>query len=129
MVKEQKNKKNYLQICGWALVAVAIICSLTLWGQRLASEKAYKTVQVSVNYTDVASLANGNQLSVPQMLDILKTHGVSAVLFKEVSVGDLERLGKVDLTLGEQSASGCLCRTSQQHHHDPRRDPLYCPFG
>ncbi len=35
------------------------------------------------------------------MLDTLQAHGVSAVLFKEVSVGDLERLGKVDLTLGD----------------------------
>lgn len=101
MVKVQQNRKNYLQLFGWVLVAVAIVCSLTLWGQRLAVEKAYKTVQVSVNYTDVVSLANGNQLSVPQMLDTLKEHGVSAVLFKEVSVGDLERLGKVDLTLGD----------------------------
>lgn len=101
MVKEQQSRKNYLQLFGWALVAVAIVCSLTLWGQRLAAEKAYKTVQVSVNYTDVVSLANGNQLSVPQMLDTLQAHGVSAILFKEVSVGDLDRLGKVELTLGD----------------------------
>ena len=101
MVKDQQTLKKYLQIFGWVLVALAVAGSLTLWGQRLAAEKDYKTVQISVNYTDVVSLANGNQLSVPEMLDTLQTHGVSAVLFKEVSVGDLERLGKADLTLGD----------------------------
>ncbi len=101
MVKDQQTLKKYLQIFGWVLVALAVAGSLTLWGQRLAAEKDYKTVQISVNYTDVVSLANGNQLSVPEMLDTLQAHGVSAVLFKEVSVGDLERLGKVDLTLGD----------------------------
>ncbi len=100
-MKDQQTLKKYLQIFGWVLVALAVAGSLTLWGQRLAAEKDYKTVQISVNYTDVVSLANGNQLSVPEMLDTLQAHGVSAVLFKEVSVGDLERLGKVDLTLGD----------------------------
>ncbi len=64
-MKDQQTLKKYLQLFGWALVAVAVAGSLTLWGQRLAAEKDYKTVQISVNYTDVVSLANGNQLSVP----------------------------------------------------------------
>lgn len=99
-MKEEQNRKKYLWIFGWLLVGVAILCSLTLWGQRLSAEKDYKTVQISVNYTDVLTMADGNQLSVPQMLETLKERGVSAVLFKEVSVGDLVRLGKAEVTFG-----------------------------
>lgn len=100
-MKDKESMKKYLLIFGWAVVALAVVCSLTLWGQRLAAEKEYNHLQISANYTDVVSLANGNDLTVPQMLELLKEQGVSAVLFKEVSVGDLERLGKVDLTLGD----------------------------
>ena len=99
-MSEQKIWSKYLKLSGWGIVVIAILCSLTLWGQRLAAEKNYNNVQISVNYTDVVSMANGNNLSVEEMAALLQERGVTALLFKEVSVGDLLRQGKVGLAVG-----------------------------
>lgn len=93
------NLKRMKQV-GWLLVALAVICSFTLWGQRLQSEADYKQVQMVVNYNDILALANGNQMSQEELAAQLQARGVSAVLFKEWSLGDLVNNGQVALQLG-----------------------------
>ncbi len=93
------NLKRMKQ-AGWLLVALAVICSFTLWGQRLQSEADYKQVQMVVNYNDILALANGNQMSQEELAALLQERGVSAVLFKEWSLGDLANNGQVALQLG-----------------------------
>ena len=51
----------------WLLVAIAVICSFTLWGQRLQSEADYKNVQMVVNYNDIVALANGNDMTQEEL--------------------------------------------------------------
>lgn len=93
------NLKRMKQV-GWLLVAIAVICSFTLWGQRLSSEADYKNVQMLVNYNDIIALANGNDLSQEELAAELQQRGVSAVLYKELSLGDLANNGQVALQLG-----------------------------
>lgn len=93
------NLKRMKQ-AGWLLVALAVICSFMLWGQRLQSEADYKQVQMVVNYNDILALANGNQMSQEELAAQLQARGVSAVLFKEWSLGDLANNGQVALQLG-----------------------------
>lgn len=93
------NLKRMKQ-AGWLLVALAVICSFTLWGQRLESEADYKNVQMVVNYNDIMALANGNQMSQEELAAQLQERGVSAVLYKEWSLGDLVNNGQVALQLG-----------------------------
>ena len=93
------NLKRMKQ-AGWLLVALAVICSFTLWGQRLQSEADYKQVQMVVNYNDILALANGNQMSQEELAAQLQARGVSAVLFKEWSLGDLANNGQAALQLG-----------------------------
>lgn len=93
------NLKRMKQ-AGWLLVALAVICSFTLWGQRLESEADYKNVQMVVNYNDIMALANGNQMSQEELAARLQERGVSAVLYKEWSLGDLANNGQVALQLG-----------------------------
>ncbi len=93
------NLKRMKQ-AGWLLVALAVICSFTLWGQRLQSEADYKQVQMVVNYNDILALANGNQMSQEELAAQLQARGVSAVLFKEWTLGDLANNGQVALQLG-----------------------------
>lgn len=93
------NLKRMKQ-AGWLLVALAVICSFTLWGQRLQSEADYKQVQMVVNYNDILALVNGNQMSQEELAAQLQARGVSAVLFKEWSLGDLVNNGQVALQLG-----------------------------
>lgn len=93
------NLKRMKQ-AGWLLVALAVICSFTLWGQRLESEADYKNVQMVVNYNDIMALANGNQMNQEELAAQLQERGVSAVLYKEWSLGDLANNGQVALQLG-----------------------------
>ncbi len=94
------NLKRMKQL-GWLLVAIAIVCSLTLWTQRMESEADYKHVQMVVNYNDVVALANGNDMSREELVAEMQQRGVSAVLYKEWSLGDLANNGQVALQLGQ----------------------------
>lgn len=93
------NLKRIKQ-AGWLLVAIAVLCSFTLWGQRLQSEAGYKNVQMVVNYNDIVALANGNNMTQSALCEEFQQRGVSAVLFKEWSLGDLASNGQVSLQLG-----------------------------
>ena len=97
--RKNMNQKRLKQ-AGWLLVLVAVICSFTFWGQRLASEKDYKNVQMVVNYSDVVALANGNQMTQEALSEKLQDRGVSAILYKEASLGDLAHNGQVELLMG-----------------------------
>ncbi len=94
------NLKRMKQL-GWLLVAVAVVCSLTLWAQRMQSEADYKQVQMVVNYNDIVALANGNDMSEAELTKEMQKRGVSAVLYKEWSLGDLANNGQVALELGQ----------------------------
>lgn len=93
-----KNKK--LWIFALTMLLIAIAASAVIWGERLKAESAYKNVQMIVNIDDMESLANAKNLSMQEMAEELQTRGVSVVLFKEKSVADLERMGKVETALG-----------------------------
>ncbi len=94
-------KLNRIKKVGWLLVAIAVICSFTLWGQRMQSEANYKNVQLAVNYNDVVALANGNDMTLEEMMAEMQQRGVSAVLYKEWSIGDLANKGLISLQLGQ----------------------------
>ena len=94
------NLKRMKQL-GWLLVAIAVVCSLTLWGQRMQSEADYRNVQMIVNYNDIVALANGNDMSEAELAGEMQQRGVSAVLYKEWSLGDLANNGQVSLQLGQ----------------------------
>ncbi len=98
-IKNQAKDKK-LWIFALVVLAVAIAASAVIWGERLKVESAYKDVQVAVNIDDMESLANAKNLSMAKMAEELQTRGVSIVLFKEKSVSDLERMGKIEMALG-----------------------------
>ena len=93
-------KSKGLKKFAWILVAISVLCSLTIWAQRIGVEKEYNHVQMVVNSNDVYALANGNQLTTAEMVEMLQERGVSAALFKELSIADLKNRGIVSLEVG-----------------------------
>jgi len=93
-------KSKGLKKFAWILVAISVLCSLTIWAQRISVEKEYNHVQMVVNSNDVYALANGNQLTTAEMVEMLQERGVSAALFKELSIADLKNRGIVSLEVG-----------------------------
>ncbi|NMA02246.1 MAG: hypothetical protein GX923_06750 [Clostridia bacterium] len=94
--------KKHLNPIAYALIAVAIIASLFLAGQRMNIEKDYNQVEIMVNYTELVSLARANNLEITELADLLKAKGLTGVLVKEISLGDLERSGEVQIKQGQE---------------------------
>lgn len=93
------NLKRMKQI-GWLLVIAGVLCSLFLWGQRMQSEADYKSVQMVVNYSDIVAMANANDMTEEALATELQKRGVSAVLYKEWSIGSLNANGQVAIEVG-----------------------------
>ena len=89
-----------LKQIGWLIVVVGVLCSLFLWGQRMQSEANYKNVQMVVNYSDIVAMANANALTEEEFAKALQERGVSAVLYKEWSLGSLNANGQVAIEVG-----------------------------
>ncbi|MBP3584295.1 MAG: hypothetical protein J6J59_01245 [Peptococcaceae bacterium] len=85
---------------GWFFVITGVLCSLFLWSQRMQSEADYNNVQMIVNYSDVVALANANDLTEEEFAQMLQQRGVSAVLFKEWSLGSLNANGQIAIEVG-----------------------------
>ena len=89
-----------LKQIGWLIVVAGVFCSLFLWGQRMQSEANYKNVQMVVNYSDIVAMANANDLTEEEFAKALQERGVSAVLYKEWSLGSLNANGQVAIEVG-----------------------------
>ena len=92
---------NRIKQVGWLLVFAGVLCSLFLWGQRMQSEADYKSVQMAVNYSDVVAMANANDLTEEEFAKKLQNRGVSAVLYKEWSLGSLNANGQIAIEVGK----------------------------
>ena len=100
-----KSQDKKLIILAVVIIAVALLAAAVVWQERLKSEAAYKDVQIVVNMDDIATLANSQNISIEEMSNLLKERGVSVVLFKERSIADLERMGKLDVQVGKNILS------------------------
>ena len=89
-----------LKQIGWLIVVAGVLCSLFLWGQRMQSEANYKNVQMVVNYSDIVAMANANDMSEEEFARELQVRGVSAVLYKEWSIGSLNATGQISIAVG-----------------------------
>lgn len=85
---------------GWFFVITGVLCSLFLWSQRMQSEADYNHVKMIVNYSDVVAMANANDLTEEEFAQMLQQRGVSAVLFKEWSLGSLNANGQIAIEVG-----------------------------
>ena len=66
----------------------------------MQSEANYKNVQMVVNYSDIVAMANANDLTEEEFAKALQERGVSAVLYKEWSLGSLNANGQVAIEVG-----------------------------
>ena len=66
----------------------------------MQSEANYKNVQMVVNYSDIVAMANANDMSEEEFARELQVRGVSAVLYKEWSIGSLNATGQISIAVG-----------------------------
>ena len=66
----------------------------------MAVERQYNQVDITVNYWELKSLADANNLTMETLGAMMQEAGASSVIVKEQSLSDLERRGKVDIVMG-----------------------------
>lgn len=84
------------------LVLIAVACSVYVGVVRVQTEQSYKNINLSVNESDIRSLANANGKSMEDMLALLKENGVSQVLFKESTIASLANAGDLVIAQGAE---------------------------
>lgn len=94
--------KEYIKPIAYLLIALAIFSSIYILNQRIHIERSDKSVEMIVSSTELNSLAYANNLELDTLVEKLKTRGVTGVLEKETSLGDLRRVGKVSYYQGEE---------------------------
>ncbi|MDN5348077.1 MAG: hypothetical protein PWP65_1641 [Clostridia bacterium] len=78
------------KIALWLVIIAAIIGSVYLAGKRYNLEMANRELTMAVDYQEVQKLAAWSNRTPASVLALLKERGVTAVLFKEQTLGDLE---------------------------------------
>lgn len=81
---------------------LAILSSIYIVNQRVNNERSNKSVEMLVSLTELNSLAYANDLQVEELVGKLKERGLTGLLDKEISLGDLRRVGKVSYYQGEE---------------------------
>lgn len=94
--------KKYINGLAYILILVAVVSSVYIANMRVDRERNYKNVEMLLNSSELDSLANANDLTLDELIPELKERGVTGVLVKELSLGDLKRAGKITYYQGEE---------------------------
>jgi len=94
--------KKQINTIAYILIGIALVISFYLGVQRMNIEKDYDQVEIMVNSTELVSLANANNLEIKELAADLKDRGVTGVLVKEISLGDMARTGQIEFFQGQE---------------------------
>jgi len=108
-------KKNLLYQISYGLIALALVASLFLVGQRMALEQSSRQSEIVLDWAQVTELAKREKVSTEQLLDEFSPY-ITGILFKEPTIADLQKQGRallfdgqqllVEILLGTENASG-----------------------
>lgn len=106
-------KKN-VKIVLLLIIAVAVVASCTVAGQRLAAEHKANTTMTALEWSQISDIAARTGMSIDETLDYFAEYEgeqlYSGVLYKEPAFSDLEDSGLITIKTGndflQQVASG-----------------------
>ncbi|SMB88452.1 hypothetical protein SAMN00017405_0478 [Desulfonispora thiosulfatigenes DSM 11270] len=96
------KSKGYIKVVAYLFIALSIISSLYILNQRVTNERNNKNVEMIVSSSELSSLAQANDIELESLVAKLKERGITGVLEKEISLGDLRRTGKIKYYQGEE---------------------------
>ncbi|MCL0067544.1 DUF5693 family protein [Peptococcaceae bacterium] len=74
------------------LLAVGVLASTyVLYWNRYVLERDFKNVELMMDYSDIVNISSLTGKSVREVLEVLKESGLTTVLFKEMTINDVER--------------------------------------
>lgn len=81
----------------WLLLIITLICSTSGIMIRMANEAQNKSVVTTIDYREFDKVAAKANTDLDRALQELKANGLSRISVKEVSLRDLEFVGKIEL--------------------------------
>lgn len=82
------------------VIAVALIASFWLAGQRVQIESEFRQVEIAVNYDGVTFLSGSTGRDPVVIMEQLREYGVTAVFFREQSLDEAARAGEFAILSG-----------------------------
>jgi hypothetical protein len=95
-LNQLSNRQNRFRL-GWILIAIAVINCIFWAGFRWHYENTLRVAQLTVDYDDTSVLADAYGISYPDLLQKLKTSGISSVGLYDLSLSNLVANGRVTL--------------------------------
>lgn len=105
-------EKRYLKLAAFILIIVSLLASLALDYYRVQAEAHNKSVEILVDYDELAALARVNNTSLEKMAARFKEAGAVGVVVRERTLKDLAKSGDVVLK------SGLEISISQEHDRE-----------
>ena len=88
------NNKKIIYILT-AAILISFLASIFLISERYKSEETFKNVELILSTQDLETLAYANEKSFEEVLQDFKEAGATSIIFREKTLGDLERSGEL----------------------------------
>lgn len=88
------NNKKIIYILT-AAILISFLTSIFLISERYKSEETFKNVELILSTQDLETLAYANEKSFEEVLQDFKEAGATSIIFREKTLGDLERSGEL----------------------------------
>jgi len=89
-----QNRQNRFRL-GWILITIAVVNCIFWVGFRWHYENSLRVAQLTVDYDDTNVLADAYNIPYPELLQKLKTSGISSVGLYDLSINNLIANGRL----------------------------------
>lgn len=91
------KKRNFLTYISVFLILLAFLTSSYILWERHEEESSFNRLEIIINSDDLLLLANAKGKDLRETIHDFMEAGLTSVLFRESSLGDLDRSGKIQI--------------------------------
>ncbi len=78
-----------------AVILVSFLASVFLISERYKKEETFSNIEIFLSTQDLETLAYANEKNFKDVLNDFKNAGATSIIFREKTLGDLERTGEI----------------------------------
>lgn len=121
------NKKT-IKYLAWVLICISVLAALYINNFRFQAEKHNDTVEILLDFDEVACLAKANQLSGSELGNSFREAGATGVLMRERTIESLQVNGDVVVLRGSEAALFQQIGGQELGNLELERDKTYLVF-
>lgn len=128
MLRENILQGKYLKPVLALLLVIGVVAALGLNYYRVKAEQGYKTVEILVDYDELKTLAEAQELPLGTVATRFREAGATGVLVRERTVQDLEESGELVILKGNELALQQSFNPQFLAGFTPEREQTYLLF-